>query len=1077
MKKLFIGCAVAALATSAAYAQETTSSIRGSVDAAGEPVANATVRVTHVPSGTVSTTTTGADGSFNFSGLRVGGPFTVMVSGQGYPEQSVTDLFLTAGQPLRLPVSLETGSNEIVVTAARVNSAELSTGPITSIGREQIAGIATVNRDIRDIARRDAFVTIDQTNSRAIEIAGQNGRLNKFSIDGVNFSDNFGLNNGGLPTNRGPVPVDAIEQLSVKVAPYDVSEGNFQGGAINVVLRSGENKFTGSAFYTYSDDSLTGDRTRELSQNLDFESKNYGGFLSGPIVKDKLFFAISYERMDEGSPVQDNPDLVPNISQAKIDQVAAIAKSRYNYDPLGVLRTADEFDEKYTAKVDWNVTDGQRASFTYIHNEGTRGFQQGVSLSTTSPGVGLLSNSYELSEKVDSGVFQLNSDWSDNFATETRINYRKYDRGQDTFGALTQGQFTVCTDPSNPAGDRLDRCSQGTSAAPGGLRVLFGPDPSRQANVLNTESYGGDIAARWTYGAHNLKLIAGFNHLKVYNLFLQNALGTYYFDSLADFQNGRAGQLILAGSLTGDINDAAARYNYNQYNFALQDSWDVSDALNLTFGGRYDLFQSSSRPFLNRNFVNRYGFANTETYNGKGVFQPRFGLTWKASDRLQIRGGGGLFAGQSPDVWLSNSFSNTGVVTNSVTITRNASCNTDPVCNAALNGVTGQGNFSPVVQNFLLTNTGSLAQAATNAIDPDFKIPSIWKASVSADYELNLGPLGDGWVVGGDFLYTKVDQAADYVDLRSVRIGTMPDGRPRYAPITGTPGNVTNQDLLLTNDDRGRGYIAVARLSKSWDFGLDANVSYTYQDIKDANAVTSSTASSNYGQTAMADPNSAAYGTSIYQIKHSLKFGVDYNHAFFGDYKTRISIFGERRSGRPYSYTMNDPNSSAGRGSSTFGVVGTSNRHLLYVPNVASITADPLVQYDSAATFTALQNFIQNNGLEKYQGKIISKNTARSPSFFKVDLHVSQEVPTFVGGSRIKLFADMENVLNFIDKDWGSLRQLGFPYFASLVNASCAATSNGNCTKYQYSSFQDPRIVNQTRYSLWQIRIGAKFEF
>ena len=1081
MRKLFVGCAIAALATSAAYAQETTSSIRGSVDAAGAPVANATVKVVHVPSGTTTTTVTGADGSFSASGLRIGGPFTVEVTASGYPSTSVTDISLTAGQPLRLPISLESGGQEIVVTAARSGAVEQSTGPITSLNRQQIAGVATVNRDIRDIARRDPFVTIDQTNSRAIEIAGQNGRLNKFSVDGVNFSDNFGLNNGGLPTNRGPVPIDAIEQLSVKVAPFDVSEGNFQGGAINVVLRSGGNNFHGSAFYTYSDDGMLGNKTRNLRPDFTFKSKNFGGFLSGPIIKDKLFFALSYEKLDETTPADILNSAVPRFSDATIGTVTGIAQSRYSYAAGSPFQTADEKDEKITAKIDWNITDGQRLSATYIRNEGTRGFQQGYSVSTTSPGVGLDTNAYQLSEKVNSGVLQLNSEWSDNFSTEVRANYRKYDRGQDSFGAPTQGQFTVCTDAVS-AGS-LTQCSQGTSANPGALRVLFGPDPSRQANALATESYGGDVTAKWNWMNHHLKAIAGYNNLSVYNLFVQNALGTYYFDSIADFQSGRASQITLGGSITGDINDAAAQYSYAQYNFAFQDSWDVTDTINLTFGGRYDLFSSQSRPFRNANFQARYGFSNQETYSGKGIFQPRFGATWKVTPRLTVRGGGGLFAGQSPDVWLSNSFSNTGVITNSVQINRttDAACLADPVCNAALNNVGAGGNIgAAALQNFLRTNTGSLALAPTNSMDPGFRIPSIWKASLSFDYRLDLGldsalghTFGDGWNIGGDFTYTNVKDAADYIDLRSTQIGTLPDGRPRYGPITAA---TANQDLFLTNDTRGRGYIFVGRLQKKYDFGLNAGVTYTYQDIKDANAVTSSTASSNYGQTAMADPNSAAYGTSIYQIKHSLKFNVDFDHAFIGDYNTRFALFGERRSGRPYSFTMNDP--TAGR-SAVFGTLGQTNRYLLYVPNVSSITADSRVTYDSAATFAALQGFVQGNkSLTDAQGTIIGKNTERSPSFFKIDLHVDQELPVpGWSGARFKVFADMENVLNFIDKDYGSLRQLGFPYFSSLVNVACATSVGNNCTQYRYSSFQNPNIVNQTRYSLWQLRVGARFEF
>lgn len=1117
MKKLFIGCAIAALATPAVYAQETTSSIRGMVDAGGAPVASATVTIRHEPSGTSSTQVTGPDGGFAASGLRVGGPFTVTVTADGYPEAKVTELFLTAGQPLRVPVSLDAGQ-EIVVTGATSRAVELSTGPISSFDREKIEGVASVSRDIRDIARRDAFVTIDQSNSRALEIAGQNGRLNKFSVDGVRFSDNFGLNNGGLPTSRGPVPLDAIEQLSVKVAPYDVTEGDFQGGAINVVLRAGGNQFHGSGFYTYTDDSLTGDKQGKAATaanpqgriNLDFKSRNYGGFLSGPIVQDKLFFAVSYEYLKESRPADTGlegfANVVPNITQAQVDQVSSIAQSLYGYDTLGLYDSVVETDEKYTARIDWNVTDDHRASFTYIHNEGIQGNPQGSNSAPASPALGLASNAYVLGEKVDSGVFQLNSDWSSNFSTEVRAFYRKTDRSQEAIGDKSIGQFTVCLDPSATVGQSGAAgsnssptvCSQGNAAAPGTGRIIFGPDPSRHSNVLSYKNYGGSFAANWTYGDHSLKATASYSRLEVFNIFLQNTLGTYYFDSLADFQNRRAGSLTLTGALSGNINDAAAIYGYQQYTFGLQDSWDVTDTLNLTFGARYDLYGGDDRPALNNNFVARYGFPNTETYSGKGVFQPRFGMTWEASDRLTIRGGVGLFAGGSPDVWLSNSFQNPGATANTITIQRTnlagtvggTGCNqTDAsLCAAALDNVDGS-NFDALA-NLLRGDPNSVALANVNLISPDFKIPSTWKASLSATYEADLGPLGDDWLFGGDLYYGWTNNAPNYTDLRSKVIGSLPDGRPRYGPVTAA---TNNSDYLLFNTSKGTSLVAVAKIDKVWDFGLTTGIAYTFQDIEDVNPTTSSTASSNYGNSAMADPNFSLLGTSFYQIRHSFKFTFDYEHEFFGDNKTRFSLFAERRSGRPYSLTMTD--TTSGR-SAVFGTVGANNRYLLYVPNVASINADPAVSYDSVATFTAFQNFVQSKGLK--QG-IVGKNTFRSPQYTKVDLHIDQEIPLpLLPDGKLVLFADLENVLNLIDSDWGAQRQVNFPQFAPIVNVAClsaaaasttgvsgtgstgVATNSGQqCAQYRYSNFQNPvfALQNQNRQSLWGLRIGAKVKF
>lgn len=1127
MRSLRLGCAIGALmvASTAVYAQETTGTIRGDVtDSGGNAVPNATVTIVHQPSGTSKTSTTGSEGSFNASGLRVGGPYQITVTAPGL--ESVTDTIASIGigEAQRVDVTLFSAAETITVTGSRRTSTiTLATGPQTTLDAEDIAGVASVSRDIRDIARRDPFVTIDQSNSRTIEIAGQNGRLNRFSVDGVQFSDDFGLNNGGLPTSRGPVPFDAVEQLSVSIAPFDISEGDFQGGAVNVVLRSGDNDFTGSAFFAYTDDSLTGDKVRGAPVNLEFDSKQYGAFLAGPIVKDKLFFAFAYEKLEESDPVDDGPsglgfaNSIPRVDQTLLGNISGIANSIYQYDPLGVLQNAVERDEKYTAKIDWNITDDHRASFTYIHNEGTQQFTQNTITQETNPTFGFRSNGYELIEEVNSGVFQINSSWSDNFSTEFRAAYRDTNRDQTPFGGRNFAQFEICTDATsiNSGTNTLTNCTlaapaTNTLAAP---RLFFGPDVSRQANDLNTENLSFDFNATLEAGIHTFKGVIEYTDIDVFNLFLQRATGDYYFDSVADFQARRASRVRIGGAVpSGVVDDAAARFDTQTYTFGLQDQIDLADNLELSLGVRYDLFGSNSSVPLNPNFLARYGFANTQTFKGQGVLQPRFGFNYQPTDRLILRGGVGLFAGGTPDVFLSNSYSNTGQLTNAIDIQRNTSaagCNVTiagataaelaSFCNAALIGVNGR-TVDPQVLNFLQTNTASLAAAPVNAVDPNFDLPSQWRATLSANYEADFGGfLGDGWLLGADFVYGEAHRALTYVDLRSVAIAgaTAPDGRRRYNAFGGTA--TTNQDLLLTNDNRGRSILAVARVAKEWDNGLSADLSYTWQDIEDVNAITSATAGSLYGNTAFSDPGNAAYGTSIYQIRNSVKLGLDYKHAFFGDNETRISLFGEYRSGRPFSYTFRDP--ATGR-SPVFGTNGASNRYLLYVPNAT----DALVSFDSAATATAFNNFVDGSKLADYRGRITPKNIGRSPSIWKLDLHVDQELPVPMwDGAKFKVFADIENVLNMIDSDWGAQRQVNFPYFANLVNVQClvtpvaTGTPVGNvgsaaptggvaavatlptqaCAQYRYSSFSAPTIQlqNQNRQSLYAIRVGVRFEF
>ncbi|CAH0498188.1 TonB-dependent receptor [Novosphingobium sp. CECT 9465] len=1045
-----------------AYAQETASAVRGTVSTSGTPVSGATVTIVHTPSGTTATTTTDASGNFSANGLRVGGPFTVMVEADGFEAGTVNDLFLTAGQPVRLPIELQ-ASQQIVVTAASLgNVLATSDGPTTVLNAEKIASTASINRDIRDLARRDPLVTIDLTNGRTIEIAGNNGRLNRFSVDGMQMSDDFGLNNGGLPTNRGPVPFDAIEQFTVKTAPFDIAEGDMQGGAINVVLKSGGNKFHGGGFYSYTGDGLTGSKSKDKTVALDFSSKQFGGWLSGPIFKDKLFFMVAYERTKEGQPLEAGfgdgfANQIPGLTQSVIDQVSDVAQSRYGYDTLGLISTTQEEDEKIVGKLDWNISDQHRASLTYIRNVGTNQFQQNTFL--TAPfALGFQSNGYELNEEINSGTFELNSAWSDSFSTTLRTSYRDYNRAQTPFGGNDFAQMEVCTDPT----------SAGSATSCGGTRLFFGPDVSRHSNALNTENLSIDLSARYDAGDFSLRINGGYTKVDVFNLFLQRSLGDFYFDSLADFEAGRASRLRYGNAVpSNNPDDAAASFSTENWTFGTQVDWQATDTLSLTLGGRYDLFDNSTIPPLNPNFLARYGYSNRSTFKGRGVFQPRFAATWEATDRLVIRTGAGIFAGGSPDVFLANVYSNTGLLTNAVDINR-SNCAASGTCDG-ITGLTG-GTVSDSVVDFLTRNTASLAAGPTDNIDPNLKLASKFKASFQADYEADLGFLGDNWLFGTQLLYDKTINAYMWTDLRSVPIGTLPDGRTRYGPINGTA--TTNRDLQLTNTKDGRGIFATVRFEKNWDFGLGISGSYTRSDVKDRSALTSSTSSSNYGNNAFVDPNLPAYGRSIYEYRNQWKFGVDFKRAFFGDAKTTLALFGELRSGRPYSVTMLD--NSGGRGA-VFGTVGNLGNMLLYVPTGAN---DPLVQFDSVASETAFNEQVDALGLGKYRGKIVPKNSQTSPSFFKVDMHFGQEIPVpMISAGKIEIFADIENVLNLIDKDWGALTQVQFPYNAALVRVTCATTSGSNCTKYQYSTVQAPNQVLQTRQSLYGVRIGAKVKF
>nr|MDQ2878310.1 carboxypeptidase regulatory-like domain-containing protein [Pseudomonadota bacterium] len=1056
--------AVALIIPAAASAQETTATIQGVVTSADAPVAGATIVITHVPSGTVSRTTTKADGGFSASGLRVGGPYTVNVSSSA-GDTSVGDVYTVVGQAFTLPIDIAPATKDIVVTATRVRGAgSISEGPATVLNAAQISKVASVNRDIRDLMRRDPFANLDTSQgatSRQVSFAGVNPRFNRFTVDGVPITDSFGLNSDGLPSRRGPVPLDSIAQFETKVAPFDIREGFFEGGVTNAILKSGTNEFHGTGFYTYSSDKLTGDRTKAyIGTTADgqvkvapFKSRDFGAEISGPIIKDRLFFMISGERVRASLPLYSNSFTaggipIANLSDADFARIQNDASTIYGVTPGGILRSNGDKDDRLVGKLDANISDTQRLSLTGFY---TKDSINSINKSGTTD-LSTLSDDYIKPNRVVGGVLQLNSDWSSNISTEVRLRYKDYQSGQTPFtGGIAFA--TICTDPVNTGA--------ATSCSPNTPSVYIGPPGSASANVLHVKTYGGSFLTRATFGSHTVRFLTEYENSKNYDLFLATTVsgagssgpyGAYYFDSIAAFEARTAQAFGLSNATTLVQGDAAAKFDYQTYTFGLQDEWRIAPNLHLSYGLRYDLYGGHSRPLLNTNFFAREGFANTSYISGRSLLQPRIGFDYTPIPRVTIHGGAGIFGGGTPDVYIANSFSASGVQPASIT---GGQCPT-ALTNVSLTSV-------PAACNAALSNTSSTANGSVSALDPHFRIPSQWRGTLSGSWNANLGPLGDNWHFGADVLYSKVRDAIFVRDGRLVPItganALTPDGRQRYSDVVcnnNTTSCVVNgsaesgADYLLGNTSRGRTWVAVAHFDKKWDFGLGLNGSFTYQDARDLQALPSSVAASNYGNSAYFDPNGGAYGHTNDEVKYQFKYDVSYEHAFFRDYKTRIDLFGETRIGSPYSYVFQD--TTPGR-SSVFGSVGTNSRYLFYVPTGIN---DPKAVYADAATQNTVEALINSTDLKKYRGQVAPRNAFHAPWFTRLDIHLEQEIPTFIGHSRISVFADIENLTNLINHNWGQQLRANFPYNKQVVQVSCVPAGASTCDHYSYANASSP---------------------
>ncbi len=1047
--------------TTTANAQQTTAELKGTAyDSAGSPSGGASIEILHVGSGARWTTTTNDAGAFHQSGLRPGGPYTVTIAGTGISEQGV---YVNISAPTYVYLAAEGPTEEIVVIGSQIQTG-LSMGAATMISEQQLNETASIARDFKNVIRTDPRVSIDRSNSNAISIGGVNNRLNSLTVDGVRQNDEFGLNQSGFPTQRGPVSVDAIQQISVETAPFSVEYGGFQGGTINIVTKSGENDFHGSVLFNRASDSLIGDKSKERDITIgSFEEEFLSATISGPIIKDRLWFFASYEKFEGsdpdaiqfGLPGSGRASEISGVTQADIDQIRSISQTVYGYDPLGLFESATQIeDEKILAKLDWRISDTHNAILTYQFVEGNDLIDQGNS--TGSARLGLPSNFYNRGEEMTAYSVQLFSDWTDNFSTELKVAIKDIDNLQAPLGGNEFAQMEV------------DLAS--------GSSIRFGPDVFRHENFLFTENEQFKLKADYSWREHLFTFGYERDSVDVFNAFSPTSRGDYRFASIADFQNRLASSVFVANiSSTGDVDDLAGQFEQTIDSFYIQDRWDMLDNLTIIAGLRFDTYTTDEAPVRNANFVARNGFDNTGTMDGRDIIMPRIGFNWQPYDRTTIRGGAGLFSGGVPSGFISNSFSNVGILNQS--------------------GFFGSSDMAGVLVDGFNIDPSLLAQLQpgdgdVHAIDPGFDVPSTWKVNLAWDQQFDIGGLQDfNFTV--DLIFGFVQDAPVWKDLRREVIGNAADGRPIYGavgcaadPATVDPiaecRSILNYDVLMTNTGKGTNHSYAFSLDKNWDLGrggeLSTGITYTRQRSRVVSDALSSTPTSLIGREQTFDRNNPLLGRSSHETKDRGTINVTWRKEFFDTLPTTASVFIQRKSGKPFGYTFNAPRNALG---DTFGgnePIDDDDSQLLYVPSGPS---DPNVIYGANFDLAAFDELVDSTPcLSKSRGKIMSKNACTSAYSTIVDLRLTQAIRLksvpFLGESSFKIYIDVENLGNLLNDDWGRGELIGFPFTAEAVTLNRDLGPNGELV---FDGFRDQNPTVLTIPSLWKIQLGASFNF
>jgi len=1003
---------VAALAAAPAFAQSTSSGVGGQVlSVEGSPVAGAEVTILHVESGTVNRASTDASGRYAARGLRVGGPYTITITKPGEGTRTEDNVYLGLNQVNTVNVTLS-GDLVTLEAVSAVASANLGgeifsankMGVGTNVTRESLEILPSATRNMQDFIRLDPRITQVNKAEGGISAGGQNTRYNAIRIDGIGAGDPFGLERNNFPTERQPVSMDAIEEINIDLANYDTTIFGGIGAVVNAVTRSGTNTWAGTVYYSLRDGDWVRKRLRgEVFSGFDKED-TYGMTFGGPIIKDKLFFFANYERYVRaaaGVSLAGTPYDRGEITDADINAIVTAAQG-FGFDPGGVLPPPENKTEieEYALKLDWNINEHHRAAVRYNHVEQTLMEFPGISNSS----VALSEYWFNQPKTYETFMGELFSNWGEHFSTELKASYKDY--------------ISIRTLSSNLPSIEVSGFGPSQNQS-----VYLGSERWGHINIVGSKELSLFAAANWYVNEHTIKF--GFDHQdnEVLNTFAPDINGVYFFAGLADFQARRPRSYsVHVPRPGGSYDDIGAAFTVRNTGVFLQDTWAVNYNLNLMFGVRVDTPGFSRQRLYNPQIEEVYGYDNTNVPKDK-LIQPRFGFnyTFDSVRPMQLRGGIGLFSGVAPNVWVSGTYLNTGL--NYV----------DYVCSGA-----DAPDFSASIEPNIPDSCG-VANSRTNVdiIAPGFKLPSSWKTNLAFDHELPW----HGIVASFEVLFTRVKHgiAVRRLDLFDEAgngpTAFAPDGRPLFWNTAGlNPANRgingidagTNGATAKANRPEGIGNVMLLDNTRKGNsrqitFGFDKpllndwgwSFFYTYTRASEVSPQYGIQNIEGWASQIMAVANQDVAQRSRFAIRDRLSGQLHWQKAFFGDYKTRVSMFYEGHSGRPFSYIFyNDANGDGDPDQPN--QIGYFN-DLFYVPNGPG----DVLWTGGEAMERQFFDWLDGHALSAYKGQIAPANGFRSGWSNTFDVRISQELPGLSKRHKTELALDIMNVGNLINKDWG----------------------------------------------------------
>jgi hypothetical protein len=1023
-----------------AEAQVTSSSIKGLVlDESNQPFSGANIVAIHTPSGTKSGAITNFEGRYSLLNMRVGGPYTVTITYLGYDSQIFNNVYLDLGITYNLNVVLSEDSQQldtVVITGSTGKSTFGSdrTGQETNVGRRELTRLPSISRSAKDFTRLEPSASDGS-------FGGRNDQFNNYSLDGAIFSNPFGLDAAtpGGQTDSQPISLDAIEQIQISTAPYDVRQSGFTGASVNAVTKSGTNEFHGTVYGFYRNQDLTGSKIKGENISVPkLKQLQFGASAGGAIIKNKLFFFANFEKDDREDLGQ---NWLPNTGTGFINE-SRVLESDLNevrdallsvgYDPGAYEGYTHKTEStKGIFKLDWNINDNNRLAIIYNFLDASKekpahpsalGFR-GPSASTLQ----FENAGYQINNKLNSIQMELNSNFEGNASNKLQIGYSSFHDFRNP-KSTPAPSITITKDGSN--------------------YIIAGQEPFSIHNDLKQKVFQFSDNLSFVKGNHTVTFGVSFEKFEFDNSFNLGAYGgqgvffpTSTMEGFGEYVSSGALQeaFDFAIAQNASLNEngegnpggwALAETNVGQMSFYTQDEWDVSNNFKLTYGIRFDkplYFDTAEKaqevidnaccnvpsiPYVNPNTGETVTIDNTQMPSNKVLFSPRFGFNYnhKGEDKLQFRGGSGVFTGRLPFVWIGNQIS------------------------------------SPEV--FFL-----------QAVDPDFKFPQVWRTNLGTDYRFD-----GGLILTGDLSYTKDINAAHVQNWGLLPpTGTLGgvDNRPIY-----TANDLINNAYVMTNSDKGSTWNATLKGQKTFGEGYYVMLAYNYLNSQDVNSIEAEITGDAFAfNAALGNVNDAVLANSKYGDQHRV-IGVASKKWKYGNDKwaTTVSTFFEYAKGGRFNYTYGgDINGD-----------GSNLNDLLYIPTSAEINQMEFSGSGQGAAFDAYIS--QDDYLSERRGEYAERYGALSPWRSRYDLKILQDYNIKINDKKtntIQISVDMLNVGNLISSDWGLIQQ---PNNVQPIGVSLDASTS--MPTYTFNpDLKETFGYDSSLASRWQVQFGLRYIF